>query len=200
MNNTKAFSVVEREAKAIVETMRRKNHDYATAGDESADFLANFRQSEAFGVDPLAGLMVRMGDKIQRLATFVKAGKLEVKNEGADDALRDIMGYALIGIVMMEEKRKPADCYSPVERRHRYLIESGVIDKLDDLYRGGYRWLTQSPRGEIFASMSKPVVLNGRLGWTASAAYWKVVGEAEPAESWKDSLYEIMAPKTEVPQ
>lgn len=83
------------------ELIRAKNSDY-TAGSD--DPFANFRQSVDFGVDPLAGLMVRVGDKLQRIKSFTKNGKLEVVDEGVEDAFRDLIGYSLIALGMLKEK------------------------------------------------------------------------------------------------
>ena len=78
-----------------------KNADYA----EEADPFANFKQSAEFGVDPLIGLFIRMGDKMQRLKAFSKHGKLQVKSEGVDDALRDLIGYCTLGLAMIEDRK-----------------------------------------------------------------------------------------------
>lgn len=81
--------------------IKRKNADY-TAG--SGDPFANFRVAEDFGVDTFQGVMLRMSDKIQRLKSFCKNGKLEVANEGAEDSLKDIIGYSLICLGLLHEK------------------------------------------------------------------------------------------------
>lgn len=83
--------------------IHRKNTDY-TGGDVVDDPFANFRQAEDFGVDPLVGLAVRMGDKVQRIKAFCRTGKLAVENEGAADAFKDMIGYSLIALGMLAEK------------------------------------------------------------------------------------------------
>jgi hypothetical protein len=47
-----------------------------------------------------------MVDKIQRIKSFIKKGKLEVKNEGVEDAVMDVIGYSLILIGMLENDRR----------------------------------------------------------------------------------------------
>ena len=77
-----------------------KNADYA---DHDNPF-ANFSQSVDFGVEPLIGLFIRMGDKMQRLKAWSLRGTLEVRNEGIEDALKDIIGYATLGLAMMRDE------------------------------------------------------------------------------------------------
>lgn len=81
--------------------MQKKNADYAASDSP----FANFEQSLEFGVDPLVGLFLRMGDKFQRLKAFTLNGQLEVENESVDDALKDIIGYAVIALGMLETER-----------------------------------------------------------------------------------------------
>lgn len=73
--------------------MRRKNHDY-TSG--SFDPFANFRASEAIGIPAGKGVLVRILDKLKRLQTFLEKGKLQVDTESADDAVSDIINYAIL--------------------------------------------------------------------------------------------------------
>jgi hypothetical protein len=64
--------------------MRRKNADYATADDP-------FRNFRMFGA---LGFLVRMGDKLARLRTFVETGKLE--NESVYDSIIDLINYPVL--------------------------------------------------------------------------------------------------------
>lgn len=82
--------------------MQKKNADYAASDSP----FANFEQSLEFGIDPLVGLFIRMGDKFQRLKAFTVNGQLEVENESVDDALKDIIGYAVIALGMLEAERQ----------------------------------------------------------------------------------------------
>ena len=73
----------------------RKNHDYA--GATGASPFRNFEAVEALGIAPTeAGILVRMTDKLNRLVTFVRDGKLVVENEGATDSLVDLINYAVL--------------------------------------------------------------------------------------------------------
>ena len=75
-----------------------KSQDY---GSES-DPLANIRQGAEFvGIEPWRGCMVRVADKVQRLKTFCKTGRLV--HEGVRDTLLDLAAYSLLAIVLFDE-------------------------------------------------------------------------------------------------
>ena len=75
----------------------RKQADYGTVGDP----FANVRASTEWGIPPWVGAMVRLNDKVRRLQSLVRNGKLE--NESATDSLDDIAVYAIIARVLLEE-------------------------------------------------------------------------------------------------
>ena len=75
-----------------------KSQDY---GSES-DPLANIRQGAEFvGIEPWRGCMVRVADKVQRLKTYCKTGRLV--HEGVRDTLLDLAAYSLLAIVLFDE-------------------------------------------------------------------------------------------------
>ena len=77
------------------QVMESKNHDYAGAGGESP--FRNFTSPEALGIATTEqGILIRMTDKLNRLVTFCRDGKLEVANETARDAIIDIVNYSVI--------------------------------------------------------------------------------------------------------
>ncbi|QDP54775.1 MAG: hypothetical protein Unbinned5784contig1000_18 [Prokaryotic dsDNA virus sp.] len=80
---------------AAYQLCERKNHDYAGAQGQSP--FRNFETVEALGLASTeTGIVIRMADKINRLVTFARDGKLKVANESASDALLDIVNYAVI--------------------------------------------------------------------------------------------------------
>lgn len=85
----------------IKEITRAKNADYTGGSD---DPFANFRESEEFGVPTLTGLCVRMGDKFQRVKSYLANGKLEVANEGLEDAFYDLIGYSALALGLLKEQ------------------------------------------------------------------------------------------------
>lgn len=93
----------------IVETHRRlcdkargiieaKNHDYTTGAN---DPFANFNAAKVVGIEPGLGILLRMLDKIARCRTFVKSTALRVKNESFENAILDIINYAVLLYCMM---------------------------------------------------------------------------------------------------
>jgi len=49
-----------------------------------------------FGIHPVIGILLRMMDKLMRVHTYAATGKLEVSNEGLEDALKDIINYTVL--------------------------------------------------------------------------------------------------------
>jgi hypothetical protein len=87
---------------ANIELMRMKNADYANIDDP----FANFKLCEEMGLAPTeVGLMVRMTDKVQRVANLIFRDA-QVQDETIYDALSDLANYALILRVYLEQKRK----------------------------------------------------------------------------------------------
>lgn len=76
----------------------RKQADYGRGDDP----FANVRSSEEWGLPGWVGAMIRAQDKIRRLQSLLLKGKLE--NESAEDSLRDLAVYAIIALVLFEEK------------------------------------------------------------------------------------------------
>jgi len=83
------------------ELHKRKNHDYA-----AKEYLANLKASEAFGIDPMVGIVVRLTDKLSRVASFTKQGILEVKDEKITDTLDDIAVYAILARILYESSKQ----------------------------------------------------------------------------------------------
>lgn len=76
----------------------RKQKDYGT----DVDPFANVRASTEWGLPAWVGAGIRMNDKMRRLQSFVKNGRLE--NESITDTFMDLAVYALIGLALYEEE------------------------------------------------------------------------------------------------
>ena len=100
MNKEQFLALVDKELDSIKDIIRRKNADYTGDGGP----FANFEDTGGM-CSPLVGLLLRMGDKMQRLRTYAKKGELKVVGEGAEDAARDMIGYSLILLGMLEEAK-----------------------------------------------------------------------------------------------
>ena len=84
--------------------MKRKNHDYARG--EKGNPYANFEMADNLGVcSTEAGIVLRMGDKLQRLATFATEGKLKVAKETTLDAVHDLINYAILLQTYIEDHK-----------------------------------------------------------------------------------------------
>lgn len=90
-----------------LEISKAKNTDYTGGGD---DAFANFTSVESLHISTEAGFITRMNDKMMRIASFVKNGTLQVKDESVKDTLRDLANYACLFAGYLESK-KPKDNY-----------------------------------------------------------------------------------------
>lgn len=77
----------------------KKQADYGS----DTDPFANVRSTSAWGLPAWMGAFIRLNDKVVRLQSLAKTGKLY--NESAEDSMRDIAVYAIIGLVLWEEER-----------------------------------------------------------------------------------------------
>jgi hypothetical protein len=82
------------------EIMVAKNNDYAFGNDP----FANFRGSMFIGIPEELGIILRSMDKFKRIETFVRDGKLAVKNEGVEDAILDVINYMILLAGIIKEK------------------------------------------------------------------------------------------------
>jgi hypothetical protein len=105
MTKEEYLKLTQQELLTIFTTIKAKNADY-TGG--SGDPFENFKMCERVGLGKAeTGILIRMMDKIQRVKSFISKGTLEVKNESAADAVRDIIGYSLVLLGMMKDNETP---------------------------------------------------------------------------------------------
>ena len=84
MDRMKQFKTVQEEA---LDLFSKKNADYG-------DAFANFGP---------VGVIVRMGDKINRLSNVTKSNIILIKTETVRDTLIDLHNYAAMAIMLMDE-------------------------------------------------------------------------------------------------
>jgi hypothetical protein len=113
MNRDELFKMHEDTCAAALATMRKKNHDYAA----SSDPFQNFNGSEIYGIPRVKGLLLRVGDKLQRINTFVEKGTLKVDNEGVNDAIEDVINYMILAKGMIVEEANKKEKAKDVEQR-----------------------------------------------------------------------------------
>jgi hypothetical protein len=88
----------------VIEEIRqihiKKSQDYGEPGDA----LANIRSgAELVGIEPWRGCLVRIADKVQRIRSYCRDGRLA--NEGFEDTLLDLASYAVIALIMFRESQ-----------------------------------------------------------------------------------------------
>jgi hypothetical protein len=87
---------------SLKEMHRRKSSDYGCPS--GTDPLANIRNGAKFvGIPDWKGAMVRLSDKVTRLASYNATGRLE--NESLDDTLLDLASYSLLALLLHREER-----------------------------------------------------------------------------------------------
>ena len=78
-----------------------KSRDYGCPS--GTDPLANIRNGAEFvGIEHWKGAMVRLSDKVTRLATFNATGRLG--HEGVEDTLLDLASYSLLALLLYQEE------------------------------------------------------------------------------------------------
>lgn len=76
----------------MFKTYCKKNKDYGNSFDQSLD---------KWGLSVAA---IRLGDKLNRLESYVKNGSFKVKDEGVRDTLADLATYAIMTIMYLDGK------------------------------------------------------------------------------------------------
>lgn len=90
------------EVKLMVDTHKAKAAGYS--GSDNPDTWANFREAEAWGLTPLEGCLVRMGDKYRRVQNLRRNPDNDRVGESIKDTLRDLANYALIAVCLLIEE------------------------------------------------------------------------------------------------
>ena len=86
---------------ALKEMHRKKSSDYGCPS--GTDPLANIRNGAKFvGIPSWKGAMVRLSDKVTRLASYNATGRLE--NESLEDNLFDLASYSLLALLLHREE------------------------------------------------------------------------------------------------
>lgn len=81
--------------------MRAKSSDYSPHHDP----FINFKSAKMLGISPELSVLMRVIDKVQRLAQYAKDNKLFVNDESAQDSMKDIINYIVIlqGLILEKE-------------------------------------------------------------------------------------------------
>lgn len=105
MKNEELFKLAEETFQKCLDTLRVKNHDYSTGGNDRVDALKNFKLVEHLhitGAD--TGLLVRLCDKMSRLANVYK-GEAQVTDEQLQDTVMDIINYCVLLLAIKKDMK-----------------------------------------------------------------------------------------------
>ena len=137
MDRLKQLRTVQNEA---AELFDKKNKDYG-------DAFANY--------GPI-GVIVRMGDKINRLSSVTNQGINLVKTESIRDTLIDLHNYSAMAIMLIDEKK--TDPPKAIPRNDSYGHELSLQDNSDLPYSA--RWPTCSSPKNISLYFDLPINKN----------------------------------------
>lgn len=81
----------------LADLLVKKNHDYGDSVEKAPILLPTWT--------PLAGVYVRMSDKIERMRSLL--GRLDEPevSESLDDTIRDLAGYCILALIMRDNSR-----------------------------------------------------------------------------------------------
>ena len=90
---------------ALLAEMQRLHESKSADYGSEEDPLANVRSGADFvNIEPWRGCMVRIADKVQRLRTYCRTGRLV--HEGVRETLLDLSAYSLLAIVLFDEQNR----------------------------------------------------------------------------------------------
>ena len=89
MNENRVDQMIDVQKESL-ELFRKKNMDYG----------------DAFATYGPVGVIVRMGDKIQRLLSVSKYGVTMINSESVRDTLIDLHNYAAMAIMLIDEQKE----------------------------------------------------------------------------------------------
>ena len=113
MNNTKMnrpeqLNNVQKEA---YDLFCKKNQDYG----------------DSFATYGTVGVIVRLGDKIQRLLSVSEKGVTMVNTESLRDTLIDLHNYAAMGVMLMDESNEKVNTVIKNNENMDHIFESHIV-------------------------------------------------------------------------
>ena len=145
------------------EIFKKKNADY---GDAFADYGS-------------VGVIVRMGDKIRRMSNITSTSITLVEDERLRDTLLDLANYAVMGLMLLDEKKTVEDM---VEENVENVITSSNSDLLPTVHK---KWITGSKGEEYIMSKHE----DGSFSCTCPAFEHGVEGyECKHIKKWKRDM------------
>ena len=103
MNQKQFFTHLENTFKTALALVRKKNTDYAVDSDP----FQNFRFARLIDMSVEDAILVRVSDKMARIANLIRKDDVAVKDESIDDTCLDIINYiAILMAYRQNEKEK----------------------------------------------------------------------------------------------
>ena len=99
--------------KESLELFRKKNMDYG----------------DAFATYGPVGVIVHMGDKIQRLLSISKKGITLIDSESLRDTLIDLHNYSAMAIMLIDEEREKNDNNDNNDNNKKFSIDFKDINR-----------------------------------------------------------------------
>ena len=105
MKNDELFELAKQTFDKCLQTLHEKNHDYSTGGNDRVDALKNFKLVSYLGItDADTGLLVRMCDKMSRMANVYKGGA-QVTDEQLQDTVMDTINYCILLLAIKKDMK-----------------------------------------------------------------------------------------------
>lgn len=138
MTSDELFDIHKELCNSALELMKAKNHDYA--GSKGVEPFANFTRVEALGITSTEkAMLVRMLDKMSRLASFMEAKEFKVSDEKLRDTILDMINYSILLYAYLDDKNN--EPYTVVKLKKPITKAPPPIYHLDedsyDLYSKG---------------------------------------------------------------
>lgn len=102
MTTDRFLQSIENTYKTGLELIKRKNQDYA----QSDNPFKNFEFAEMVGVSTPRAILVRISDKLARIANLIDNINPAVTDETVEDTLLDLINYTAILKAYIEDKKK----------------------------------------------------------------------------------------------
>ena len=86
--------------------MESRIQQFQSVQKEAFDLFSkkNADYGDAFAKDGPVGVLVRLGDKVQRMKSIQKSGITLVQDESLRDTLVDLSNYAVLCVMLLDEK------------------------------------------------------------------------------------------------
>jgi hypothetical protein len=103
----------------MLRTYKEKDHDYGSSFDKTLD---------EFG---LVAAVVRLEDKVNRLAALIKSDNQLVKDESIRDTLQDLANYAVLTLVYTDEATHSEGYLQDIQNKMQKSMDNQNIIKSD---------------------------------------------------------------------